>query len=128
MLTSIILNRINSSNLSFDPNYHINEADLIIEKTVPERINNQNEMQDANINNEKVINSSNMKEFNVLNIKLNDKEDKIKKKTIVYFVFLFDKVISFDKNRIINSDLEALVSCNVSSLVFWCDEIYIYIT
>ena len=31
MLTSIILNRINSSNLSFDPNYHINEADLIIE-------------------------------------------------------------------------------------------------
>lgn len=32
MLTSIILNRINSSNLSFDPNYHINEADLIIEK------------------------------------------------------------------------------------------------
>ena len=77
MLTSIILNRINSSNLSFDPNYHINEADLIIEKTVPERINNQNEMQDANINNEKVINSSNMKEFNVLNIKLNDKEDKI---------------------------------------------------
>lgn len=37
-------------------------------------------MQDANINNEKVINSSNMKEFNVLNIKLNDKEDKIKRK------------------------------------------------
>lgn len=128
MLTSIILNRINSSNLSFDPNYHINEADLIIEKTVPERINNQNEMQDANINNEKVINSSNMKEFNVLNIKLNDKEDKIKKKTIVYFVFLFDKVISFDKNKIINSDLEALVSCNESSLVFWFDELYIYIS
>lgn len=28
----------------------------------------------------KVINGSNMKEFNVLNIKLNDKEDKIKKR------------------------------------------------
>lgn len=64
----------------------------------------------------------------VLNNKRDKSDENIKSKSTVYFVFLFDKVLSVDSNGIIKQDFEKFVSCDLSSLVYWFDENYIYVS
>lgn len=117
-----------SIKILFDPNYHKSEVDTITEKAVSARVNNMNDEQDNIIKTEISAINHNVKDSNILNIKCDKFEGNIKNKTIVYFVFLFNKIVSFDSGGFINRYFEKFVSCNQSSLVYWFDELYIYVS
>lgn len=87
-----------------------------------------NDERDKVIKNEVPVFQYNVKVPNVLNSKCDKPKENSKKRPLVYFVFLFDKVLSIDSTGIINKDFEKFVSCDLSSLVFWFDEHFIYVS